>query len=118
MRMTPSRATQLPPARSRRVSARAAVVALAAAAAAGVAGCGAGAESRAVGVTQVPLPGGAQIVTRVRSCDRGANSYCSEQLVVVGRSFGTSTALEMSEQQLLAKRGWAASKGADGNQKA
>jgi hypothetical protein len=114
MRITRSRATQ-PPARSRRRPAWAAVAVVAAA---GVAGCGVGAGSRAVGVTQVPLPGGAQIVTRVRSCDRGANPYCSEQLVVVGPSFGTSMALEMSEKQLLAKRGWTTTKGADGNQKA
>jgi hypothetical protein len=83
-----------------------------------VAGCGAGAGSRAVGVTQVPLPGGARIMTHVRSCDRGVNAYCAEQLVVVAPAFASSTALEVTERQLLTKRGWTSTQGADGNEKA
>ena len=45
--------------------------------------CGAG-NHRDVGLKNVPLPRGAQITARVRVCDRGANAYCAEQLVVAG----------------------------------
>ena len=79
-----------------------------------VAGCGAGANSRAVGLTNVPLPSGAQIVTHVRSCDRGANPYCAEQLVVVGPRYESSAALLAGEKHLLAQRGWSSTAGADG----
>ena len=95
------------------------VVLLAAAAvAAALAGCGAAAGQRAVGLAEVPLPSGAQITTHVRSCDRGANAYCAEQLVVVAPALRTSKALEVSEKQLLAGRGWTTTRGADGVQQA
>jgi hypothetical protein len=82
------------------------------------AGCGAGANATAVGLTEVPLPGGARIMTHVRSCDRGANPYCAEQLVVVGPAYQSSTALLAGEQRLLAQRGWSSSAGTDGNERA
>jgi hypothetical protein len=82
-----------------------------------LAGCGAGANPRAVGLTNVPLPSGAQIATHVRSCDRGANPYCAEQLVVVGPHYQSSSALLAGEKQVLAQHGWSTTAGSDGLQK-
>ena len=90
------------------------VTALLAAGCLAVAGCGAGANSRAVGLTNVPLPSGARIMSRVRSCDRGANPYCAVQLVVVGPRYPTSAALLAGERQVLAQRGWSVTAGSDG----
>ena len=82
-----------------------------------LAGCGAGDNPRAFGLTDVPLPSGAQIATHVRSCDRGANPYCAEQLVVVGPHYQSSAALLAGEKQVLAERGWTTTAGADGVEK-
>jgi len=83
-----------------------------------VAGCGTSADVRAVGLAEVPLPGGAQISAHIRSCDRGANAYCAEQLVVVAPALSTAKALEVSEKRLLAARGWTITRGADALQQA
>ena len=79
-----------------------------------LAGCGAGVNPRAVWVTDVLLPSGAQIATHSRSCDRGANSYCAEQLVVVGPHYQSSAALLAGEKQVLAQHGWSTTAGSDG----
>ncbi len=112
MRITRSWVTALP------TTSRLAGALAAAAMSAAVAGCGTDATARVIGLAEVPLPSGAQIMTHVRSCDRGANPYCAEQLVVVAPALRTATALEASEKRLLASRGWTTTQGADGHQKA
>jgi hypothetical protein len=42
-----------------------------------------------------------------RTCDRGANAYCSLQLVVVGRHYQTSRQLVRAERSLLERHHWA-----------
>ena len=82
-----------------------------------VAGCGRGGNPRAIGVSEVPLPSGATVLDSVRSCDRGANPYCSVQLVVVGPGYGTSTALLAGEQAALKRQGWTSALGPQGKEK-
>ena len=93
------------------------VVLAALAPAGGLAGCGVGASAPAVGVTQIPLPPHTFITARVHSCDRGANPYCAEQVVVQGPAYGSSADLLITERHLLDHRGWSSAAGADGMEK-
>ncbi len=54
----------------------------------------------------MPLVDGAQVIARVRSCDRGDNAYCALQLVVVGQGFRSSTDLLAGEARRLRALGW------------
>ncbi len=82
-----------------------------------LAGCGGG-GARQVDLAGVPLPGGTRIATHVESCDRGANAYCAQQLVVIGERYRTSMALLDREMRKLAQLGWSSSQGADGDEMA
>ncbi|MGA9858042.1 MAG: hypothetical protein WBQ18_09270 [Solirubrobacteraceae bacterium] len=82
-----------------------------------VSGCGASSGSRAVGLKFIPLPPRTQITARVHSCDRGANAYCSEQIVVVGPAYSSSADLLITERHLLDHLGWSSAAGADGPEK-
>ena len=95
-----------------------AVVAAAAVIVAVVAASGRGGTPRAIGLRNVPLPAGTRVVARVRSCDRGVNSYCALQVVIVGDRYPNSTALRTAYGQELAKLGWTTAKGPDGNETA
>jgi hypothetical protein len=81
-----------------------------------LAGCGGVSNKRDLGLTNVPLPAGAQIMAHVHVCDRGANAYCSEQLVVVGGRYGSSAELLNSENDRLRKLGWSEARGQTGKQ--
>jgi hypothetical protein len=81
-----------------------------------VAGCGAGTNHRDLGLTNIPLPAGARIAASVRVCDRGANPYCSEQVVVVGERYPTSADLLNTENAHLKTLGWTESRGDTGKQ--
>lgn len=61
---------------------------------------------------------GAKIITRVQRCDKGANAYCAEQLVVVGARYRTSIDLLKSEQDHLLKLGWSLVNGDTGSERA
>ncbi|MGH2877427.1 MAG: hypothetical protein ACRDNJ_11655, partial [Solirubrobacteraceae bacterium] len=63
-----------------------------------------------------PLTAGAQIVAHTRSCDRGANAYCSIQMVVTDSSYDTSAHLLTGEQQHLDSLGWGRSQGQTGHE--
>jgi hypothetical protein len=94
---------------------RASLVAVALSAA--ITGCGGtGSSTRAIGVSEVPLPAGATITARVRSCDRGANAYCTEQLVVAGPRYPDSFALLVSERRRLKALGWSTYEGLTGKE--
>ncbi len=81
-----------------------------------LAGCGNGSRARAVGLKDIPLPAGTTIAARALSCDRGANAYCSVQLVVTGSRYGSSAALEGAEQRLLESLKWGFSNGQTGHE--
>jgi hypothetical protein len=55
----------------------------------------------------LPLPPGAQVAVNKRTCDRGANAYCSLQIVVTSRSFRSSLDLLHAERQMLGHHRWA-----------
>lgn len=69
-------------------------------------GCGHSSATRAPGAAEVPLLPGATIVRQVQACDRGANAFCSTQLVVVDPHFGTSQELLEREHAHLLALGW------------
>lgn len=71
-----------------------------------LAGCG-GSGNRTPSLSGLPLPRGAAVALRERTCDRGANAYCSLQLVVVGRHYQTSQQLVHAERRLLRSDHWA-----------
>jgi hypothetical protein len=50
--------------------------------------------------------GGARVVAQAHSCDRGADAYCSLQLVVVGSGFDSATDLLKAEEGRLRRLGW------------
>jgi hypothetical protein len=79
---------------------------------------GRGGTPRAIGLRNIPLPAGTRVVTNIRSCDRGINPYCAQQVVIVGDRYPSSTALRTAYGQQLAKLGWTMAKGPDGNETA
>jgi hypothetical protein len=76
-----------------------------------VAGCGQSSASRNLALDGVPLTGGARVVARAHSCDRGAHPYCALQLVVVGPGFHSSMDLLTSEESRLRGLGWTSTVG-------
>jgi hypothetical protein len=76
-----------------------------------VAGCGQSARHRRLAVIGAPLVHGARVVAQARSCDRGAQAYCSLQLVVVGSRFRSSTELLVAEEGRLKALGWTSTVG-------
>lgn len=83
-----------------------------------LAGCGGVGNKRDIGLRQVPLPPQTAIARSVRVCDRGANRYCAQQLVVVGErsAYPTSADLLNAENRRLKKLGWTDSRGDTGKQ--
>lgn len=82
-----------------------------------IAGCGGTSPAtRAVGTGQVPLPAGARIAAQTRTCDRGANPYCTVQLVVAGPAYSDPFALLVSERARLKQRGWSMEAGETGKE--
>jgi hypothetical protein len=81
------------------------VTAVGAAAALLLAGCGnSGNRSPAIG--KLPLAAGSKVVAQVRQCDKGKNSYCSVELVIVNHGYGNSWALVSGERRSLSQDGW------------
>lgn len=94
-------------------------LAIAATASMALGGCASqGGGHSAPALDSLPLVTGATVVARARSCDKGANAYCSDDLVVVAPSYGTSSALIKTESAELAKLGWTTAYGDTGNQQA
>jgi hypothetical protein len=80
-----------------------------------LAACG-GENKRDLGPQNLPLTNGARVSAKVRVCDKGANAYCAEQLIVVGDDYATSADLLNAENAYLRKLGWTASRGNTGKQ--
>jgi hypothetical protein len=57
-------------------------------------------------IGRLPLAPGSRVVSQVRECDSGSNSYCAIELVVVNQSSANSGALVAQERHALAQRGW------------
>jgi hypothetical protein len=84
----------------------------------GLAACGQSAPGQPPQLTGLPLAGGLRVVAHSRRCDRGANSYCAVQVVVVGSGAGGSAGLLTREQQRLTALGWTSSQGDIGKERA
>lgn len=69
-------------------------------------------------LTRLPLVSGARIVQQVRQCDRGANSFCSLELVVVNPRYHTSLDFLNQEHKRLASLGWTSANAQIGEERA
>jgi hypothetical protein len=84
-----------------------------------LAACGRSAPTtRTPDLSKLPLVPGASVVAQARQCDKGANAFCSFQLVVVDHQYPSSTALVSSERRQLRKRGWSAMNADTGEEQA
>jgi hypothetical protein len=92
------------------MDARKPIVALATAAA--VAGCGH--SSRTPIVTHLPLVRGTTVIVSMRECNRGANAYCSAEMVVQGSQYTTPKQLLFAERDYLRGLGWTSATPATG----
>jgi hypothetical protein len=79
---------------------------------------GRGGTPRAIGLKDIPMVAGTRVMTKVRSCDRGASRYCALQVVIVGDRYPTSEELRTTYGAKLLKLGWTTTKGPDGNETA
>lgn len=69
----------------------------------GLAGCG---GMHTPKLSALPLPPQSSIVEQAKQCDRGANSYCALELVVVDRRYSSSHQLVIAERDRLRAQGW------------
>jgi hypothetical protein len=92
------------------------VVVAVALAACALAGCGGG--DRTPDLARLPLAPGSRIVARAQQCDAGSNAYCAVELVVVDPAWHDSGSLVFAEKRILAHHGWAADRGANGDEHA
>ena len=81
-------------------------------------GCGSSSGPHHPNLAQLPLVDGANVVAKVRSCDRGKDPFCAIELVVVDRHYKTSTDLIEDEHARLREHGWTGGEGDTGYQKA
>jgi hypothetical protein len=81
-----------------------------------IAGCGGGGAARTPQLSSLPLPPGARVMTNVRQCNGGSNSYCAIELVVQGPGFRSSRALVLAERDRLRAEGWVGASPTTGDQ--
>jgi hypothetical protein len=89
---------------------------LAAIALSGCGGADVAASSSSLTPDRVPLVPGVQVVAQARQCDRGANAFCSLELVVVDRGVRSSGDLVTLEGRVLQHAGWSKVPGDAGNE--
>jgi hypothetical protein len=87
-------------------------------AALGVAACGQSGSSPSLQLEGVPLASGVRVVAHTRRCDRGANAYCAEQVVVTDPRAGSAMVLLVREKDRLKALGWTSSQGDIGKEQA
>jgi len=92
-------------------------IALAAALVATAAGCG-GSAQRTPSLKQLPMVDGARVATQATRCDKGANTFCAVELVVVDGRFRSSDALMKAEHDRLKALGWSPVNGDIGEESA
>lgn len=71
-----------------------------------VAGCGQSSNSKDASLAQLPLVPGAKIVRQVKQCDRGANAFCSLNIVIVDPLYHSSLSLLKAEHTWVHAAGW------------
>jgi hypothetical protein len=75
-------------------------------AAGALAGCGH--ASRTPSAAHLPLLPGSSVIVKVRECNRGANPYCSLQMVVQNPTYPKPRRLLFDERDYLYHHGWRA----------
>jgi hypothetical protein len=70
-------------------------------------GCGTGAGAGAPTLDQLPLVPGAKVLAQATQCDRGANAFCTLEVVVVDQRFKNSEDLVNAEHRVVHGAGWA-----------
>jgi hypothetical protein len=75
-------------------------------AAAALAGCGHSARSPSA--LHLPLVPGSSVIAKTRECNRGANPYCSVEMVVQNTSYQSPRRLLFDERDYLYHHGWRA----------
>ena len=70
------------------------------------AGCGQSSNGKDVSLAQLPLVPGAKIVRQVKQCDRGANAFCSLNIVIVDPLYHSSLTLLKAEHIWVHAAGW------------
>jgi len=83
-----------------------------------LAGCGQAGTPRPPTAADLPLAGGARIITRARQCDKGVSAYCAVEFVVVDDHYRNSTELVAAEDSYLRAHGWTAGNGDFGTESA
>lgn len=83
-----------------------------------VAACGSSSTSRTPDLAGVPLTSGAKVLASVRRCDRGANPFCSVQLVIQDSAYANSTELLHAERDRLKSLGWSTANADTGDEHA
>ena len=82
-------------------------------------GCGSsGPSAGSVSLASLPLVDGATVLTETRRCDRGPNSYCAIEAVIIDRYASSSGALVTSEYDHLRSLGWTGAAGDNGDERA
>jgi len=81
-------------------------------------GCGQRSSTPSPTLSKLPLVSGANIVTQVHQCDKGANAFCAIELVVVGPGFKSSVDLVKAQRRRLKESGWTGVAPDDGQQRA
>jgi hypothetical protein len=84
----------------------------------GLAGCGQHATTASPSLSNLPLVRGANVVSQVHQCDKGANAFCAIELVVLGRGYASSADLVKAERDHLKQSGWSGVAPDDGQQRA
>jgi hypothetical protein len=69
-------------------------------------------------LSRLPLVSGARIVQQARQCDRGANPFCSLELVVIDSRYRNSLDLLTDEHQHLMSLGWTGANAKIGEERA
>jgi len=84
-----------------------------------LAACGAtNTTSRSPSLSALPIVPGASIAAQVRECDRGANTFCALEFVIVDGRYRTSRDLVIDEHLLLKRMGWSSANADTGEQRA
>jgi hypothetical protein len=72
-----------------------------------LAGCGSRAGAGSPTLDQLPLVPGAKVVEQATQCDKGANAFCTLEVVVVDPRYKSSEDLVNAEHRVVHGAGWA-----------
>jgi hypothetical protein len=77
---------------------------------------GCGGSERSPKLSSLPVVRGAQVVSKVRVCDKGANHYCALELVLTDPHYASPRDLVLAESKLLRSHGWSGASAQTGDE--